>query len=67
MNIFREYLPQKMKVSNHKEYNSFLERRGNNVFHCINEAIEYWYENSPKVASGNNIYSDFNTRNSSSF
>ncbi len=25
---FVEYMPQKMKVSNHKEYNQFLEKRG---------------------------------------
>ncbi len=46
-----------MKVSNHKEYNQFLEKRGN-VFHFIDEAIEHWYESSGKVPGGNNIYSD---------
>jgi hypothetical protein len=50
-------MPQKMKVSNHEEYNQILERRGN-VFHFVNEAIENWYENSEKVFGGNNIYSD---------
>jgi hypothetical protein len=53
---FKEYMPQKMKVGNHKEYNKFLERRGN-VFHFVNEAIENWYENLEKV-SGGNIYTD---------
>ncbi len=38
-----------MKVSNHNEYNQFLEKR-ENVFHFINDAIENWYGNSPKVA-----------------
>nr|WP_250296172.1 hypothetical protein [Wolbachia endosymbiont of Oedothorax gibbosus] len=32
-------MPQKMRVSNHSEYNKFLEKRGN-IFHYINEAIE---------------------------
>ncbi|WP_264375313.1 MULTISPECIES: hypothetical protein [unclassified Wolbachia] len=45
---FVEYMPQKMKVSNHKEYNQFLEKRGN-VFHFIDEAIENWYESSEKI------------------
>ena len=48
---------QKMRVSNQREYNEFLEKRGN-IFHFIDEAIENWYENSPKVAGGNNVYSD---------
>nr|WP_250295273.1 hypothetical protein [Wolbachia endosymbiont of Oedothorax gibbosus] len=50
-------MPQKMKVSNHKEYNQFLEKRGN-VFHFIDEAIENWYESSGKIPGGNNVYSD---------
>ena len=50
-------MPVKMKVSNCYEYNKFLQKRGN-VFHFVNQAIENWYENSPKVAGGNNIYSD---------
>lgn len=50
-------MPQKMRVSNQREYNEFLKKRGN-VFHFVNQAIEYWYENSPKVAGGNNTYSD---------
>ncbi|WP_264373779.1 IS5 family transposase [Wolbachia endosymbiont (group A) of Lasioglossum malachurum] len=50
-------MPQKMRVSNHSEYNKFLEKRGN-IFHYINEAIEKWYENGPKIPGGNNIYSD---------
>ena len=50
-------MPQKMRVSNCGEYNKFLQERGN-VFHYINNALENWYENSPKVAGGNNIYSD---------
>ncbi|WP_395462708.1 transposase [Wolbachia endosymbiont of Cantharis cryptica] len=50
-------MPQKMKVSNQNEYNKFLQERGN-IFRYIDEAIENWYENSPKVAGGNNIYSD---------
>lgn len=50
-------MPQKMRVSNQREYNEFLKKRGN-VFHFVNQAIEDWYENSPKVAGGNNIYSD---------
>ncbi|WP_353281831.1 MULTISPECIES: hypothetical protein [unclassified Wolbachia] len=45
---FVEYMPQKMKFSNHKEYNQFLEKRGN-VFHFIDEAIENWYESSEKI------------------
>ncbi|WP_238580353.1 MAG: hypothetical protein ABOJ95_000459 [Wolbachia endosymbiont of Armadillidium vulgare] len=40
-------MPQKMKVSNQNEYNKFLEKRGN-IFRYIDEAIENWYENSPK-------------------
>ncbi|WP_265041743.1 MULTISPECIES: hypothetical protein [unclassified Wolbachia] len=50
-------MPQKMRVSNQREYNEFLKKRGN-VFHFVNQAIENWYENSPKVAGGNNTYSD---------
>ncbi|AWW50884.1 IS5 family transposase [Wolbachia endosymbiont of Folsomia candida] len=50
-------MPVKMKVSNQNEYNKFLQERGN-IFHYINNAIENWYESSPKVAGGNNIYSD---------
>nr|WP_265015825.1 transposase [Wolbachia endosymbiont (group A) of Anoplius nigerrimus] len=50
-------MPQKMKVSNQNEYNKFLQERGN-IFHYINEAIENWYENSPKMQGGNYIYSD---------
>ncbi|MFP3022281.1 MAG: transposase [Wolbachia sp.] len=50
-------MPIRMKVSNCNEYNKFLQERGN-VFHYINDAIENWYENSPKVAGGNNVYSD---------
>nr|WP_246485339.1 transposase [Wolbachia endosymbiont of Erebia cassioides] len=50
-------MPLRMKVSNCNEYNKFLQERGN-VFHYINDAIENWYENSPKVAGGNNVYSD---------
>ncbi|QTG99539.1 transposase [Wolbachia pipientis] len=46
-----------MRVSNHSEYNKFLEKRGN-IFHYINEAIEKWYKNGPKIPGGNNIYSD---------
>lgn len=46
-----------MRVSNQREYNEFLKKRGN-VFHFVNQAIENWYENSPKVAGGNNTYSD---------
>lgn len=50
-------MPQKMKVSNHNEYNQFLQKRGN-VFHFINDVIENWYENTPKVAGGvlNKLY-----------
>nr|WP_265032291.1 transposase [Wolbachia endosymbiont (group B) of Apotomis turbidana] len=48
---------QKMKVSNQNEYNKFLEKRGN-IFRYIDEAIENWYENSPKMQGGNYIYSD---------
>ncbi|MEY2392669.1 hypothetical protein AB6N09_00075 [Wolbachia endosymbiont of Tettigetta isshikii] len=50
-------MPQKMKVSNHNEYNQFLEKRGN-FFHFINDTIENWYENTPKVAGGvlNKLY-----------
>ncbi|WP_353276334.1 transposase [Wolbachia endosymbiont (group B) of Villa cingulata] len=50
-------MPQKMKVSNQNEYNKFLEKRGN-IFRYIDEAIENWYENSPKMQGGNYIYSD---------
>ncbi|RDD35699.1 transposase [Wolbachia endosymbiont of Cylisticus convexus] len=50
-------MPVKMKVSNCYEYNKFLQERGS-IFRYINDAIENWYENSPKVAGGNNIYSD---------
>lgn len=50
-------MPQKMKVSNQKEYNKFLQERGN-IFRYIDEAIKNWYENSPKVQGGNYIYSD---------
>lgn len=50
-------MPQEMKVSNQNEYNKFLQERGN-IFHYINEAIENWYENSPKMQGGNYIYSD---------
>jgi len=50
-------MPQKMKVSNQNEYNKFLEKRGN-IFHFINEAIENWYDNSPKMQGSNYIYSD---------
>ncbi len=46
-----------MKVSNQNEYNKFLEKRGN-IFRYIDEAIENWYENSPKMQGGNYIYSD---------
>ena len=45
-----------MKVSNPKEYNKFLQERGN-IFHYINKAIENWYDNSPKMQGGNYIYS----------
>ncbi|WP_353276671.1 transposase [Wolbachia endosymbiont (group A) of Agelastica alni] len=50
-------MPQKMKVSNQNEYNKFLQERGN-IFRYIDEAIENWYENSPKMQGGNYIYSD---------
>lgn len=50
-------MPQKMRVSNQGEYNKFLEERGN-IFHFIDGAIKNWYESSPKVAGGNNVYSD---------
>ncbi|MFP3023234.1 MAG: transposase [Wolbachia sp.] len=50
-------MSQKMRVSNQGEYNKFLQERGN-IFCYINDAIESWYEKSPKVAGGNNIYSD---------
>ncbi len=40
-------MPQKMRVSNKREYNEFLEKRGN-IFHFIDEVIENWYENSPR-------------------
>ncbi|MFP3020148.1 transposase [Wolbachia endosymbiont (group A) of Pogonocherus hispidulus] len=50
-------MPQKMRVSNCHEYNKFLHERGN-IFRYINKAIENWYENSPKIPGGNNIYSD---------
>ncbi|WP_341818763.1 transposase [Wolbachia endosymbiont (group B) of Ennomos erosarius] len=50
-------MPQKMKVSNQNEYNKFLKKRGN-IFRYIDEAIENWYENSPKMQGGNYIYSD---------
>ncbi|WP_343288893.1 transposase [Wolbachia endosymbiont of Encarsia formosa] len=50
-------MPTKMKVSNCHEYNRFLQERGN-IFHFINEAIENWYENSPKMRGGNYIYSN---------
>ncbi|AWW50855.1 IS5 family transposase [Wolbachia endosymbiont of Folsomia candida] len=50
-------MPVKMKVSNQSEYNKFLQERGN-IFHYINDAIENWHENRPKVAGGNNIYTD---------
>ncbi|MFP3024677.1 MAG: transposase [Wolbachia sp.] len=50
-------MPVKMKVSNCYEYNKFLQERGS-IFRYINDAIENWYENSPKVAGGNNIYSN---------
>ncbi|RDD33736.1 transposase [Wolbachia endosymbiont of Cylisticus convexus] len=50
-------MPVKMRVSNQSEYNKFLEERGN-IFHFIDKAMESWYENSPKVAGGNYIYSD---------
>ncbi|WP_353283014.1 transposase [Wolbachia endosymbiont (group A) of Pogonocherus hispidulus] len=50
-------MPQKMRVSNQNEYNKFLQERGN-IFRYINEAIENWYENSPKMQGGNNIYSN---------
>ncbi len=46
-----------MKVSNQNGYNKFLEKRGN-IFRYIDEAIENWYENSPKMQGGNYIYSD---------
>nr|WP_246168561.1 IS5 family transposase [Wolbachia endosymbiont of Ctenocephalides felis wCfeT] len=46
-----------MKVSNCYEYNKFLQERGN-IFYYVNDAIENWYEKSPKMAGGNNIYSD---------
>ncbi len=46
-----------MKVSNQNEYNKFLQERGN-IFRYIDEAIENWYENSPKMQGGNYIYSD---------
>lgn len=46
-----------MRVSNQNEYNKFLEKRGN-IFRYIDEAIENWYENSPKMQGGNYIYSD---------
>ncbi|WP_375316345.1 transposase [Wolbachia endosymbiont (group A) of Colletes cunicularius] len=50
-------MPQKMRVSNHRGYNKFLEKRGN-IFHYINEAIENWYEIGPKMQGSNYIYSD---------
>nr|WP_250295138.1 transposase [Wolbachia endosymbiont of Oedothorax gibbosus] len=50
-------MPQKMRVSNQNEYNKFLQERGN-IFRYIDEAIENWYENSPKMQGGNYIYSD---------
>ncbi|WP_168464285.1 IS5 family transposase [Wolbachia endosymbiont of Ctenocephalides felis wCfeT] len=50
-------MPVKMKVSNCYEYNKFLQERGN-IFYYVNDAIENWYEKSPKMAGGNNIYSD---------
>ncbi|MDX5518619.1 MAG: transposase [Wolbachia endosymbiont of Andrena agilissima] len=50
-------MPQKMRVSNCQEYNNFRENRGN-IFRYIDKAIENWYENSPKMQSGNYIYSD---------
>ncbi|WP_264683157.1 MULTISPECIES: transposase [unclassified Wolbachia] len=50
-------MSQKMRVSNQGKYNKFLQERGN-IFHYINYAIENWHENRPKVAGGNNIYSD---------
>ncbi|WP_353283458.1 transposase [Wolbachia endosymbiont (group A) of Pogonocherus hispidulus] len=50
-------MPQKMRVRNQNEYNKFLQERGN-IFRYINEAIENWYENSPKMQGGNNIYSN---------
>nr|WP_246168478.1 transposase [Wolbachia endosymbiont of Ctenocephalides felis wCfeT] len=46
-----------MKVSNCYEYNKFLQERGN-IFYYVNDAIENWYEKSPKMAGSNNIYSD---------
>lgn len=45
---------QKMKVSNQNEYNKFLQER-ENIFRYIDEAIENWNENNPKVTCGNNI------------
>ncbi|WP_353282841.1 transposase [Wolbachia endosymbiont (group A) of Pogonocherus hispidulus] len=50
-------MPQKMRVRSQNEYNKFLQERGN-IFRYINEAIENWYENSPKMQGGNNIYSN---------
>ncbi|KLT21682.1 transposase, IS5 family [Wolbachia endosymbiont of Armadillidium vulgare str. wVulC] len=42
-------MPQKMRVSNHGEYNKFLQGRGN-IFYFVSEAIENWYANTPRVA-----------------
>ncbi len=50
-------MPQKMRVSNCHEYNKFLQERGR-IFCYINDAIENWYENCPKMQGGNYIYSD---------
>ncbi|WP_395461231.1 transposase [Wolbachia endosymbiont (group B) of Ablattaria laevigata] len=50
-------MPQKMRVSNCHEYNKFLQERGS-IFCYINDAIENWYENCPKMQGGNYIYSD---------
>ncbi|MGY5877760.1 transposase, partial [Wolbachia endosymbiont of Nasonia oneida] len=56
-NLRKKNMPTKMKVSNCHGYNRFLQERGN-IFHFINEAIENWYENSPKMRGGNYIYSN---------
>ncbi len=50
-------MTQKMRVSNCHEYNKFLQERGS-IFCYINDAIENWYENCPKMQGGNYIYSD---------
>ena len=41
-----------MKVSNQKEYNKFLQERGN-IFRYIDEAIENWYDSNPNDTATN--------------